>query len=521
MKKIKILLFLSILTLTNVSCEGFLEREPDSSMPEWKALHTLEDCDAFVVGIYSAFKNSALYSGSLTLLPDIQADMAYTAKNTNTGYYNAYYQWTIKPTSPEVQSVYEGLYLIVSRCNFFLDYQGQVTPNLKTEADKTNFNKRLGEVYFARAMAYADLIRTFCEAYTSENADKENMGISLPTTYEDDMPMVKRSTLRQSYQQVLDDLKEAEKLLPTSRTAADSPFFSQGAVYALRARVCLYMGMGDLQKDANNQHLKDAVEAATKVIKHGAYTLANATAKTYQIGNTEYSEYQLMWNFDSSNEIIWKIAMSPNSVGGALGKALLGYNNATYNPQYLFPEAILNLYSDYDFRLSNFCTQGQDSYGDQVYLITKYPGNAEIDGGSTRKFVNMPKPLRLSEVYLVRAEAYYWLGDEEKAQNDMSSLMRKRIANFGSMGASGDDLLKEIQDERARELYMEGFRLSDLKRWHKNVERKKQLYTIDGPTNNELKVVYGSDKYRFMTWPIPNHEISASNGIVAGNASNY
>ena len=54
----------------------------------------------------------------------------------------------------------------------------------------------------------------------------------------------------------------------------------------------------------------------------------------------------------------------------------------------------------------------------------------------------MPKPLRLSEVYLVRAEAYYWLNDDENSQKDLSSVMRKRISGFGSLGVSGDDLLK-------------------------------------------------------------------------------
>ena len=510
-----------ILALANVSCNGFLDRDPDGSVPEWKALQNLADCDAFVVGVYSAFKTSSLYSGYFTLLPDIQADMAYSAQNTNTGFYTSFYQWNIKSSSTEVQDVYNGLYNVVARCNFFLDYKTQVEKNLETESDKKNFDKRLGEVYFARALAFSELIRTYCEAYNSENADKENMGISLPDTYKDDVPLVKRSTLRQSYEQVLSDLKNAERLIPASRTAADSPYFSQGAVFALRARVCMYMGMGDLKVDKNNQHLKDAVEAATKVIKTGVYALADATTKAYQDGAVQYSEYQWMWLYDSSDEIIWKIAMTTNSYGGSLGGDLIGNrDNVTYNPQYLFPEAILDLYDNNDFRVSAFCAQQEDSHGDPVYLIIKYPGNPEIDGGATKKFVNMPKPLRLSEVYLIRAEAYYWLDEEEKAQEDLATLKRKRIRGFGSVSASGEDLLKEIQDERARELYLEGFRLSDLKRWHLNVERKKQLYTMDGPNNNLLKVTYGSDKYRFMTWPIPNHEISASNGLIVGNASN-
>ena len=223
------------LVFTTTSCD--MDLTPDSAVPEHEALRTIDDCDAWVVGIYSAFKNSALYSGYMTLLPDIQADMAYAALNTNNGFYTNIYQWDIKSTTDEIIAVYNGLYTIVARCNFFLDYKDQVEVNLKTTADKDNFKKRLGEVYFARAMAYAELIRLFCEPMTSVNADTENMGICLPTTYRDDVPKVKRSTLRESYNQIISDLKSAEDNLPDSRTVADSHYFSKGAVYALRARI--------------------------------------------------------------------------------------------------------------------------------------------------------------------------------------------------------------------------------------------------------------------------------------------
>lgn len=518
MRKLKILLLLPILAFTVSSCE--MNLVPDGSIPEKEALRTVKDCDAWVLGIYSAFKNDALYSGSMALLQDIQADMAYAALKTNSGIYTQFYQWNIKSTTSEIANVYNGLYMIVSRCNFFFDYKDQVEATLKTTADKDDFKKRVGEVYFARALAFSELIRIFCEPMTTANANTENMGICLAMTYSDDVPMVKRSTLLESYNQVLSDLKQAEENIPAARTVADNPYFSLGAVYALQARVYLNMGMGDLSIKKDNEYLKKSVEAAGKVIKTGAYTLSDAVNNAFQVGSTQYTDYQMMWKYDQSDEIIWKIAMTPVSYGGTLGRYLLGYNTVAYSPQYHFSEAILSLYDDNDRRAAVFCNQLEDAYGDQVYIITKYPGNPDLDGGATPKFINMPKPFRLSEVYLNRAEAYYWLGDDENAQKDLSSLKRKRITGFGSVSASGDDLLKEIKNERARELYMEGFRLSDLKRWHDPVKREKQLYSIDGSINNELNVKYTDAKYRFTTWPIPKHEIEATNGLVVGNASN-
>ena len=182
----------------------------------------------------------------MVLFQDIQADMAYAALKTNSGIYTQFYQWNIKSTTSEIANVYNGLYTIVSRCNFFFDYKDQVESTLKTAADKEYFKKRVGDVYFARALAFSELIRIFCEPMTTANANTENMGICLAMTYRDDVPMVKRSTLLESYNQVLSDLKQAEDNIPAERTVADNPYFSLGAVYALQARVYLYMGMGDL-----------------------------------------------------------------------------------------------------------------------------------------------------------------------------------------------------------------------------------------------------------------------------------
>ena len=151
------------------------------------------------------------------------------------------------------------------------------------------------------------------------------------------------------------------------------------------------------------------------------------------------------------------------------------------------------------------------------FRITKYPGNTDLNGGSQLKFLNMPKPLRLSETYLIRAEAYYRLGEYAKASADLTSLKRKRIKAFGTYSAEGEQLFEEIRNERARELFLEGFRRSDLKRWGLGVTRKKQLYTMDGPLNNELKREAG---HPLFTWPIPKNEIEASNGVVKGNRSN-
>lgn len=511
-KNIRVVFF-SLALLGACSCKGFLDEYPDSAIPEEQVMENLDDCSNIVTGIYSAFKSSYLYSGSMSLLPDIQADMAY-ASDANMGTYTEFYRWQFKPTNAEVQGVYASLYSIAATCNFFLENVDKVESKLTTEAEKAELEKRLGDVYFARALAFAELIRFYCEAYDEDIADKEDMGISLKLSYADDTP-VKRSTLRESYAQVISDLDNAEKYIPSSRSVADSPYFSIGAVNALRARIYMYMGgTGNTPDEAEKENLRKSVEYASKVIDSGVYELCDGTTGSG-------SDYELIWSFDTGSEIIWKVGMSSTSLGGSLGTIFLNFVAPDYyNPDYVFAQDIRDLYSEGDCRASLFVTDYTVGTGHEQPMIIKYFGNTDLDGGATKKFINMPKVFRLSEVYLDRAEAYYKLGMEEEANSDLTSIRKKRITAYGQSGASGDDLFKEIQNERACELYMEGFRLSDLKRWKLPIKRSKQIYTVDGSDNNELNIPYNSDKYCMTTWPIPKHELEATNGVVKGNASN-
>ena len=62
---------------------------------------------------------------------------------------------------------------------------------------------------------------------------------------------------------------------------------------------------------------------------------------------------------------------------------------------------------------------------------------------------------------------------------------------------------------------MEGFRLQDLKRWHKGFERKEQTNCVkEGST---LKIE--ADNPLFV-WPIPQHELNSPDAEIQPNESN-
>ncbi|MGL5919740.1 MAG: RagB/SusD family nutrient uptake outer membrane protein [Bacteroidales bacterium] len=505
MNKIKLYTLIA-LTVVTTACSDFLTRYPDTAIPEEEAMTDLREAGEVVLGIYSGFKNSGLYSGALTIAPDLQSDYVYAVKGfTNT--YGDFYRWDVRPNDSYVEGVYGGLYKIASRCNFFMDYKGQVESTLKTKADWDVYNRRLADVHFARAIVYADLIRRFCEAYDPAKADTQ-LGISLVDTYRGADKPLARASLKDSYAFVLADLDMAEKL--NTREGADAVYFTKGAIWALKSRIYLYM-----------KEYAKSKEYAEKVIEQNYYQLADATRKAYIDEETgqKLSEYEVMWRYDESKEIIWKIAMSNTDRGGSLGRIFLGFNSNRYYPDYIPGQEVLNKYDNADTRYYAYFVNVRTGYPGQfeATIINKYPGNPDIDAGNGRYFVNMPKVLRLSEVYLNYAEACAEMGETRLANQALTSLRKKRIMNYGA--ASHDDaaIIEAVREERFKELIMEGFRLADLKRWGKGFERKKQNNTIDGPVNNQLKVT--PDRVEF-TWPIPQHEIDASSGVVQPNPSN-
>ena len=499
-------ILLMALACSLVSCDDFLTQVPETGIPESQAMTDLESAEEVVIGVYSSLKNSALYSGTLTQVPDVQSDLCYAAVGFS-NQYGPFHRWEQDPNTTELLSMYSGLYEIIARCNFFMDHAEQVRATLRNESERKTMDKYEGDVHFMRAMAYSDLIRLFCIAYDPATAESA-LGVPLYLHYRegDGSTVIKpRATLQQSYAQVLADLDAAESLV--TRNGSDTPFVTIGAVYALKARIYLMMC-----------NWQQAVDYATKVIdlKSGsAQVYELASVGTYKsTGSGVITEYQAMWEYDTADEIILKVAFTTDDRGGSLGRLFMNLTGGYYAPQYIPARWLINSYTASDGRYSAFFTTATTTMGVTTSVFVKYPGNPDIDGSAGPYYVNMPKLLRLGETYLIRAEAYCMMGETAKANKDLTTLLKSRITSYGAASYEQSKLLAAIQTERAKELVLEGFRLSDLKRWKLGFERQPQTGALEGERYTSLKI-QGTDK-RF-TWPIPQHEITASQGQVIQN----
>lgn len=482
-----------------VSC---LEKYPGDYIPEEDAMQTYDEAEQTVTGIYTMLRSNSLYSGYLTLLPDIQADLVYAVEgNTNT--YGQYWLWDIRPTNSEIEAVYAGLYSVIGSCNFFLDKVVELRKSLTDDEKITSLDLLTGEVHAARALSYLELLKMYCKPYDPASAEDE-MGVVLRTSYFK-KENIERADLKKSYEFVLSELGKAEELLDEEYDGYNAPLFTHAAVKAVQARTALYM-----------QDWDKAIEYSSELIDSETFTLSPVTS--YATDSQTWFDY--LWTNDYGPEVILRLGCTPTSYGGALGKVFLNFTNnyQYYYPDYVPAQWVLDLYSSSDYRKRAYFYEITTGYAHQLTwpLLVKYHGNETMISAYIYH-VCMPKPLRLAEQYLIRAEAYCNKGEYGRASADLTALRKARFISGGSITLTEKNWQQAISDERVRELYMEGFRLHDLKRWGwvEGFEREPQ--TSSQAEGSSIKIKKGD--YRFV-WPIPKHEIEAPGSRIKQN-ENY
>jgi len=121
-------------------------------------------------------------------------------------------------------------------------------------------------------------------------------------------------------------------------------------------------------------------------------------------------------------------------------------------------------------------------------------------------FASMDFPIfRLAEMYLVYAEAQLRGGGGSKAQAiQYFNRVRTRAYGGSTSGNVSDITLDDVLDERARELYWEGFRRTDLVRYDR-LTTGSYLWPWKGGVKGGTAV---SDKYNLF--PIPSTDIIAN-----------
>ena len=321
-----------------------------------------------------------------------------------------------------------------------------------------------------------------------------------------------RSTQDETYALINKDLDEAYAALKEfeGSEASDAKdnlkpmatYLSSWAVVAMQARVALLKG--DYQTAYNK---------ASQVIDSKVYTL------------TDIDDLEKLWVKDESKEIIFRPYCNTDELPSSIGGYYLGSDKKSAD--YIPTEDVLFSVADNDARWNYFFSVLKievEGSPYPCYVFTKFSGNPVLQTTSVPNFMHYPKVFRLSEMYLIAAEAGSYC-NVEGGSKYLQEFMKNRYVKYNAEGQfSQKALLENAIAERSIEMIGEGTRLSDLRRWNKEFTRNIDYSNINPGLNGVIvslgNVHYAADDRRFV-WPIPATEIENNPQLVGQQNPGY
>lgn len=456
MKKIFLLMGLAA-GLTFTSCSDFLDKEPSTELKDDEAITTVNDLQNAVNGVAYRlidYDNGTrmTYNSEFGLYADVLTNDFKIAKDN--GQISDISQYTMTANSNHPHEAYYYFYGDLGHINKTLSYIPQVS------GDETTINNLKGQLLAWRGLLHFDLARMFAHIpSTVADVNAANSGIVLSDQVFASDYKGKRATLQETYDFIIKDLTDAMGLLSKEKTLGA---FNYYGAEALRARAYLYMG--EYQK---------ALTDAKDVIDNGGYEL-------YTRAN-----YVTAWSQEGTSESIFEIRVNDThncdrySTGYYLDAS--GYAECAFNTESRLFQYLQSNTNDVRHNLIKDQSKAESGKG---YFSAKYPGR----GSSI--YVNNARVIRLSEMYLIAAEASYYLYGGAAAAPYINAIEENRVANYQDVSSvTLDDILFEYEKEFFTENQIA------FAYW-----RNKRSIT------NQVKNIINYDDDRTIM-PIPQHEI--------------
>lgn len=423
--------------LTSCS-KDFLDQPPYTSVDANEALATDADILTALNGTYAGMRNANLYGRSLPLLGDLQADNVFISTR-NAGRYTGHNLNNFVSNNADVLGIWENAYRVILRANNIIN-------SAPTVSNPVNVNQYKGEAYAIRALMYFELVKTFSRPYTDNPG-----GLGVPIVLDFNIEgKPARATVEETYTQILSDLDKAYELMTLKPTTARLNKF---AARGIAAKVNLFKGT-----PASNQL---AFDQAVEVITSSNTTLLTA-------GNfSTYWSSSIAQTAATSNETLFEVVSDQIDNAGfdelAYFYGQQGYGDGLANP------SLYNLYSATDVRKNLIQVGVRTRAENPAYIIRKY---ADLVNYGTKKI------LRLSDVYLIAAEAAYNLGRTAETTTYLQTLVAQRDP-AAMVTETGTALFERIIIERRKELAFEGDRFHTLNRLKRDiVDRGASVKTI-------------------------------------------
>lgn len=499
MKNIKYLILSIGIAFGIAACEDAYEIEPVGLVDEAAAFFTLNEAQTVLNGTYSQMSNLNQIAFTAIFTDEVAPSVQWNGSNRDV------HQMILNSTSGFPAAIWLDGHTGVNRANRILNGLAEFVP--ADGAEETRLNDMRAQARFIRAYSYLTLM-----SYFSPNMeDNTALGAILfedVATY--GTPVKPRATNGEIYQ-----LMEADLNFAIEHLKGDNFIYpTKVAAEAIMARMYAYRGM-----------YQQAAVYANHVINNYGLTLTVATPFThnsafYSVNST--NPYKRMWldvpyGSSDQHEQILTLRSQP---GGTPAFPIAGvfYQNGTScsgSPLWSMSYRLHGMYSSNsnDIRLYAFVdptTWSGVGCNDGEVMIDKYPGF-----GTGGPLINNLKLIRLSEMYMILAEAAASNGDLAGAANYIYQVeVARSTTGTASMPSFSGvaDAWAGILEERRKEFFAEGFRYVDLKRLgaKANVSIDRDQKDNENPGEPLTMPI---DDHRF-TLPIPFNEISVNPDIV-------
>ena len=257
MKKILAIALVAATALT--SCD--IERLPYGSMSaEQITSDPSASLDALMNGVYAQLKT---WSDPMHRCGEYAGDNMMI-RGSSTDAFFEFISYSRTPNNYRLQNFWDYGYKGIAQASNII--------NMIEEGQSEEIDNQLGECYYVRGMLYFYFVRAYGRPYYQ--APEKNLGVPIvngtPDNIMTDLFMEDRATVKETYEQVISDLKKAEEMLTIDKGPA---YASKGAAQAMLPRVYLYMS--GTYENPNQEYARLAVEYADKVINSGDYSLLN------------------------------------------------------------------------------------------------------------------------------------------------------------------------------------------------------------------------------------------------------
>jgi len=471
-----------LLLLTFVSCKKYITVDtPSTSIGTDAAFRTNTSAAEVLTGIYADMAGS-IVNGSLVstcVLPELSADNLTLFDPNGTPAMADYYKNSLEPnysTSSNEDTYWARGYAMLFTINTAID---KLNGNQYLSA--TTGRRLLGEAHFIRAFVYFYLVNFYGE-----------VPLVLNTNYKQNSVLGKNSTA-EVYTQILNDLKIAEGLLDYSYTNPEGTAVipnrlrpNLAAVNALQARVQLYL-----------KNYAAAEAAATKVLSQPAYSLASL------------DEAFLL----NSMETIWGLQPVEIGLNTRIGYLFLLPStgpSSFINPVYV-SQSLLASFLPGDARKTSWL--GLVSIGDKEYYYPAKYKRGQIN--NSKEIQEYTIVLRVSELFLIRAEARNEQGKSSGAVEDINAIRnRSRAAASGDVPNPLPALSTSVTQTQLRSIILQERRVELFTEWGHRWFDLRRSGSIDAIMSAEERVKGGTWSTYKEYYPIPQYDLNTNTNLV-------